>query len=143
MSADVALWDAIESRWSEPLRRVGKARKDAPSERVVQRQIVKALRALGIVTAHCPNGSHLAGDADARMRQSAALVADGVLVGFPDLLCISRTGALGFIEVKREGGRVSSEQERVIALLNTRSVPVAVVCTLDDALAAVRSWGWM
>jgi hypothetical protein len=143
MTADIAMWTALEAVKAKPARRVGKARKDAPSERVVQRQIVKALRALGIVTAHCPNGSHLAGDSMARMKQSAALVADGVLVGFPDLLCISRTGALGFIEVKREGGRVSSDQERIIALLNTRSVPVAVVCTLDDALAAVRSWGWM
>jgi hypothetical protein len=143
MSADVAMWAALEKVPSKPRRRIGKARKDAPSERVVQRQIVKALRALGIFTAHAPNGSHLAGDAEARMRQSAALVADGVLVGLPDLLCINRAGAVGFIEVKREGGRVSTDQERVIALLNTRSVPVAVVCTLDDALAAVRSWGWL
>jgi hypothetical protein len=143
VAADVALWDALEAVKAKPARRVGKARKDAPSERVVQRQIVRALRALGIITAHAPNGSHLAGDKLARMKQSAALVADGVLVGLPDLLCISRDGALGFIEVKREGGRVSSEQERVIALMNTRSVPVAVVCTLDDALAAVKSWGWL
>jgi hypothetical protein len=143
MSADVAAWTALEAKRSPAKRRVGKARAGAPSERVVQRSIVKALRQLGVVCVHVPNGTHLAGDIDQRMRQSAALIADGILPGFPDLLCINRSGAVGFLEVKKEGGAVSVEQERVAALIQSRGLPVGFVCSLDEALAAVRGWGWL
>jgi hypothetical protein len=143
MTADIAMWTALEAVKAKPARRVGKARKDAPSERVVQRQIVKALRALGIMAIHVPNGAYLNGDATARMKQSAALVADGVLVGFPDILAISRDGRLGLLEIKKEGGKVSAEQERVLALLATRRVPLEVVCTLDAALDALKRWGFL
>ena len=142
-AVNMAEWDALEKGKDKPKRRVGKARADAPSERVVQRGIVKALRALGIIVAHVPNGSFLAGDLAARMRQSAALKADGVMPGWPDLLCVNRRGDLGLIEVKREGGVVSADQERVTALLVAHGVPVAFVCTIDEALAAVRAWGWL
>jgi CheY-like chemotaxis protein len=140
MTADVAFFDALERLRAPLKRRVGKARADAPTERVVQREIVKALRKLGVFVIHVPNGSHLAGDAQARMRQSSALVADGMTPGFPDLMCINRGGEVGFIEVKREGGTVSADQERIAALIQSRGVPVAFVCTLDEALAAVRRW---
>jgi hypothetical protein len=143
MTADIAMWTALEAVEAKPARRVGKARKDAPSERVVQRQIVKALRALGIMAIHVPNGAYLHGDGMARMKQSAALVADGVLAGFPDILAISRDGAMGLLEIKKEGGKVSAEQERVLALLATRRVPLEVVCTLDAALDAVKRWGFV
>lgn len=67
--------------------RVGSAKDDCGlSERQIQRLIIKGLRKLGIRCAHVPNGAHLAGDAQARMRQMAALRADGLLPGFPDLL---------------------------------------------------------
>lgn len=136
-------WDALEKRKDAPKRRIGKARANAPKERVVQREIVKSLRRLGVIVAHVPNGAHLAGDVGQRMRQSAALVADGVMPGFPDLLCVGPRGAVAFMEVKREGGVVSADQERVTALIQSRGVPVAFVCTLDEALAAVRAWGWL
>jgi hypothetical protein len=142
MTADVAMWTALERVPSKPRRRIGKARKDGLSERQIQRQIVKTFRAMGIVVAHVPNGANLAGDSFARMKQSAALVADGVIVGFPDLILISRSGALGFLEIKRPGGSVSADQERVAALMGSRSVPVAFVASLDDAMAAVKGWGW-
>jgi hypothetical protein len=142
VAADVALWDALEARKAAPRRRVGKAVKDGLSERQIQRQIVKALRAIGIVCAHVPNGTRYSGDRLARVKQSAALIADGVLVGMPDLLCIHRDGRLGFLEIKRPGGVVSAEQERVAALMSMRSVPVAFVSSLDEALATVKGWGW-
>lgn len=142
MTADVALWSALEAVKPTPRRRVGKAVKGALSERQIQRQIVKALRAMGIVCAHVPNGAHYSGDEVARARQSAALVADGVIVGFPDLLCIHRDGRLGFMEIKRPGGVVSAEQERVAALMRSRSVLVAFVSSLDDALVTLMEWGW-
>jgi CheY-like chemotaxis protein len=133
-------FDAIEKRKAAPKVRVGKARKDAPAERIVHRQIVSALRQLGYIVAHVPNGSALPGNELARWKQSAVLTADGMMAGFPDLMIIDRQGRMGLIEVKREGGALRDDQVRIIGLLRRWNVPVATVCTLDDALAAVAGW---
>lgn len=117
--------------------------KTAPSERDIQREIVKALRKLGMLVAAVPNGAHLAGDGDARMRQMSAMVADGLLPGFPDILIINRTGKLGLIEVKRPGGKLSAAQVNIGKMVEQRGVPWAVVYSLDDALRALKLWGWM
>jgi hypothetical protein len=141
MSADVALWDALEHAKRKPRQRVGKARAGAPPERVVQRQIVKTLRLLGLIVHHSPNGAALPGDSDARQKQAAVLRADGRMEGWPDLMVIDRRGRLACLEVKREGGIVSADQERVLALLARWNVPTAAICTLDEALICVRHWG--
>ena len=140
---NLSYWDALEKGKSKPKRRIGKARAGSPLESPIQREIVKTLRKLGIVVHHSPNGAMLPGDALAKAKQSAKLVADGMMPGWPDLTLINRRGAMGLIEVKREGGPVSADQETVAALAQSRGVPVAFVCTLDEALAAVRAWGWL
>ena len=135
-------WDALE----KPVRRkhthIGKARKGAPNERTVQREIVRALRKLGMMVHHSPNGSHLAGDSFARLRQSQALKADGMMPGFPDLVVLS-AGRCCLIEVKREGGIISPDQIAFAAACNARFVPCIAVCSLDDTLAQLRGLGWL
>lgn len=119
--------------------RVGKAVPGSPSERVIQRQIVKALRKAGLFVMHVPNGGHLVGG----QRQWASLQADGAWAGFPDLLCFDRDGEVAALEIKKPGGEVSADQERCHKALKARRVRVAVVCSLDEALAALKGWGWL
>jgi hypothetical protein len=133
--------DALEKPVRKP--RFGKAVKGGPSERVIQRQIVAALRKLGILVHHSPNGSHLAGDRFARVKQTAALKADGMMAGFPDLLLIRRNGEAGFLEVKAPGGKLEASQEALFPKLQQRSSRVAVVTSLDEALDALRGWQWL
>lgn len=126
-----------------PKKRVGKAVKGGPSERVIQREIVKAVRKLGIFVHHSPNASQLGGDRFARVKQAAVLKADGMVAGFPDLLLIDRDGETGFIEVKKPGGALEASQEAFLPKLRARSPRVAVVTSLDEAMDALRRWGWL
>jgi hypothetical protein len=139
---DLAAFDALEGK-DRPRRKVGKARAGAPPERIVQREIVKAARQLGFIVHHSPNGTTLSGDSLARQKQSAVLVADGMMPGWLDLTMFNRSGDPGMMEVKREGGIISADQERVLALLARWHVKTAVVCTLDEAYTTWRRWGWL
>lgn len=139
---DLAAFDALEGK-DKPKRRVGKARANAPQERTVQREIVKAARGFGFIVHHSPNGTTLSGDSLARQKQSAVLVADGMMPGWLDLTMFNKRGDVGLMEVKREGGTVSHDQERVISLLTRWNVKSAVVCTLDEAMNVWRDWGWV
>jgi len=139
---NLAAFDALEGK-DKPRRKVGKARANAPPERTVQREIVRAARQLGFIVHHSPNGTTLSGDDVARFKQAAVLNADGLMPGWPDLILFNKRGAVGLLEIKREGGTVSADQERVLGLLTRWNVPNAAVCTLDEAYAAWRAWGWL
>ena len=130
-------------RRAKPRTRVGKAVKDGESERVIQRRIVKALRKLGIMVHHSPNASAMPGDRFAKVKQAAVLKADGMLAGFPDLLLVDRDGECAFMEVKRPGGSLEASQEAVLPKLRARCPRVAVVTSLDEAMDALKRWGWL
>ena len=127
--------------------RVGKARKDAPCERTVQRGIVGALRAMGYRVIHIPNGVKYAGDADRRAIQGKVLRADGFVSGTPDLLVMNPkapTGlAFGWLEVKREGGVLSPDQLGFRDSCARDGFNWCAVCTLDESIAALKAWGWI
>ncbi|MCY1080311.1 VRR-NUC domain-containing protein [Archangium lansingense] len=57
--------------------------------------------------------------------------------GFPDLLCV-RNGEVVLLEVKSKRGRMKSAQVELHARLRAAGLPVAIVTTPDEALAAVR-----
>jgi hypothetical protein len=135
-------WDDLERFKRTKRVHVGKARAGAPDERAVQRQIVKALRKMGMLVHHSPNGAHLSGDKFARLRQSAVLKADGMQPGFPDLIVLS-AGRCCLIEVKREGGVMSPDQIAFASVCNAHFVPCIAVCSLDDTLAQLRGLGWL
>ena len=56
----------------------------------------------------------------------------GLPKGFPDLFCVIQ-GRAAFIEVKKPGGCVSPEQEKVHAILRKHGAHVAVCYSVDDA----------
>ena len=142
------LLDALEKPVRRKRVRIGSAADDCGlTERQIQRQIIKGLRALGIRAVHIPNGAQLAGGADARMRQMAALVADGVRPGFPDLLLWRPLPAgptqFGVLEIKRPGGALGTDQVAMRAKLEADRVPYGMACSIDTALDVVRGWGWI
>ena len=52
-------------------------------------------------------------------------------------------GQSGWMEVKAEDGRLSDAQKREIATLEEDGQRWALVRSIDDALAALREWGWL
>lgn len=113
-------------------------------ERPVQRAVIRHLAMLGCYAVHTPNGSHLAGDAGARMRQVAALKKDGVSPGFPDLTVIDqRSPRVGFIEVKREGvAKLDPAQVWWRDELQRLGFAWALVNTPDGGAETLTQWGW-
>jgi len=73
----------------------------------------------------------------------AALKADGLEPGFPDLLLIGPSGQIAFMEVKREGGELSEKQLEWEDALAKRGLSIAVVYSVDDAISALIKWGWI
>jgi len=137
---------AALQRPAKPVR-VGKARKDAPCERTVQRGIVGALRAMGYRVIHIPNGVKYAGTVTDRVRQAAVMRADGMVPGTPDLLVCNPKApsglSFGWIEVKREGSALSEAQIGFRDSCARDGFNWCAVCTLDEAIAALKAWGWI
>jgi hypothetical protein len=130
--------------WYRP-RKGGGRRAAGMTERPVQRGAIRLLAMHRIEAVHVPNGSHLAGDRVARAKQMAALRKDGLRPGFPDLILFGRQpDEIGFIEVKREiGNDLSEDQEDWRDILTVRGFPWAMIRQPEEALAAVRAWGWI
>ena len=112
-------------------------------ESAIQRQVRRALAQLGFECIHVPNGAVLAGDRDKRARQMNALKADGLRVGFPDLLVYASGGRMGHLEVKTDKTSQNDNQRAVQGWMTAWGHKYAVVRSQDDALAAVKSWGWV
>jgi len=130
--------------YSQTARKSGK-RAGGMAERPVQRGAIRLLAMQGIEAAHVPNGAHLAGDKLARIKQMAAMRADGLRPGFPDLILFGkRPLEIGFMEVKREiGNDLEDEQIWWRDLLLSRGMCWAMIRQPEEALTAVREWGWI
>lgn len=142
----MADWAALEQPTRRTRERIGTARKDAPAERVVQRQIVKAFRKIGLRVVHVPNGVRYVGAGLERARQSAVLRADGLVPGCPDLI-VGRPKqlggpAMGWLEIKREGGELSDDQIAFRDVCLRDALPWGAVCSVEGALETLRAWGW-
>lgn len=112
-------------------------------ESQVQRDVRKYLTKLGLTSVSVPNGSHLAGDKLARIKQTAAMKADGMLPGFPDLIVLGSNGRCGYLEIKTPKGVVSQAQRNVQSMLDRMGHNVAVVRGVDDTRDALTIWGWI
>ncbi|GLV21978.1 hypothetical protein TomMM35A_18310 [Sphingobium sp. TomMM35A] len=127
-------------------KQAGGPRVSGMAERPVQRGAIRLLAMQGIEAVHVPNGTHLAGDKLARIKQMAALRKDGLRPGFPDLILFNRKVQLqvGFLEVKREiGNDLSGDQENWRDDLIAWGFPWAMIRQPEEALDAVREWGWI
>lgn len=95
-----------------------------------------------VLVHHSPNGAHLAGGPAARFKQVGALLGDGMMRGFPDIICLWSPGVGAMLEVKRPKlGRVSLEQEAVHGRLEEIRWPVAVVTSVEQAFEFLRLQG--
>ena len=113
-------------------------------ESVIQRAVRHYLRLQGVESVSVPNGAVLAGAADQRARQMNALKADGLMAGFPDLLLYPRhIAAIGHVEIKVEGGRLSDNQKACHDWLLSIGHRVAVVRSIDDMAETLEAWGWV
>ena len=101
-------------------------------ERQVQRAILAGLRLRfpEALVHHSPNAA-----SDARHRFHMAK--DGVLPGYPDLTVLLPHGRTLLLEVKTTKGRLSPAQRDIHDRLAAMGHAVAVVRSVDEALAAV------
>ncbi len=89
-----------------------------------------------------PNGAHLSGDERQRARQMNRLKAEGLSVGVPDLFLpvVTLDYAGLFIELKKEGGRISKEQKAWSEYLTVAGYKAVIVFGLDNTKSAVREY---
>ena len=141
--------DDIEAGFA-PLR---KKRAGLKPEQRVQRLVINAVRRLGIVAVHVPNGGKRG-----RWGHTTAKL-DGEVAGFPDVLLYGRDGRHALFEVKppewkaprapKIGQKPSAsfkdwaERIRLYEDLRGRHFEVEVVRSLDQALGYLRAWGWI
>lgn len=60
------------------------------------------------------------------------------MMGFPDRIVILPGGAVGFVEVKRPGGRLTPAQKINLERLRTLSVPALAVWSKEDVDEALE-----
>lgn len=106
-------------------------------EHDIQVAIVNRLRGeFDAVVAAVPNGGRRG------KLEAVALLEEGVEPGHPDLIAYGREGRALLLEVKAPRGALSPVQRRLIPDLRERGFPVAVVRSVDEALAAMREAGF-
>lgn len=64
----------------------------------------------------------------------------GLTKGLPDLMVIGHFPGVGFIELKREGGRLSEAQKAFQALCRTLGVQHAVTYGRDEPIKVLEDW---
>lgn len=64
----------------------------------------------------------------------------GLTKGLFDLLVIAPELGTGFIELKREGGKLSDDQFRFLELCERANVPVAVTYGRDEPIKVLEGW---
>lgn len=112
-------------------------------ETALQRLIRQYVAAAGFHSVHVPNGAVLSGGPEQRARQMGSLKRDGLMPGFPDLLIYGRGQRIGHMEVKTPRGRQEDSQKAAQAWLEGLGHKYELVRSVDDAAAALRTWGWI
>ncbi len=115
-----------------------------PSETQVESSIRNSFFLYGII---CPPNRNEARSAAV----GRSIKIKGTISGFPDLTVISSDGRVGFMEVKTPNAKPRNakdvlhwqRQAETQAMLTRMGHSVAVVRSVDEALAALREWGWI
>lgn len=74
-------------------------------------------------------------------RAGAKLKRMGVKPGWPDFVFVGPSGRVYFLELKREGGRLSKSQDAFRDYCVKRGIPHVVARTIGEAMTAFDSWG--
>lgn len=109
----------------------------AHSERELQAQLASFLALALPADARC---HHSPNEGKRGWKSQADLKASGFSVGWPDLEIVWQ-GRVYFLELKSEKGRVSPAQTTCHAGLIAAGAPVAVVRSLEEAVAQLSAWG--
>ena len=109
-------------------------------ENPIQRSIIAYLQHVlpGCLVHHSANELGLSGPAAAR--QIAKAKHNGMLPGFPDLVCAYNGGVM-FLEVKAEGNYLTPNQRAVHDTFTALGHRVAVVRSIDDVTELLGKWG--
>lgn len=113
---------------------------------------LKARGAPGIFAWHTPNGAFLGGKRNRKgvSIQGSIFKSLGVVAGIPDVIAIklvrdrfstAQYGQIYALELKAEGGRVTSAQEDTAAAMRGAGAIVGVTYGLDAALAWLEQNG--
>jgi hypothetical protein len=65
----------------------------------------------------------------------------GLTKGLPDLLVMAPGLGVGFIELKRKGGKLRPEQERFRDLCNAIGVRYSATFGRDEPISILEAWG--
>ena len=101
-----------------------------PTEKAVQTAVIDHWKAFGVP------GSLVAAIPNARAHGQP-----GLCKGLFDLLTLSPTKGVGFIELKTSRGRLSYEQRWFQMLCEKAGVPAVVCRGRDEPIAVLREWG--
>ncbi len=112
-------------------------------ETAIQRAVRDELAKAGFETVHVPNGAVLGGDAKCRAIQMKALKADGLRVGFPDLLVYGPGARIGHIEVKTPSGTIQDTQHECRAWLEGLGHKYAICRDKSEVRSILIEWGWL
>lgn len=94
----------------------------------------------GSIIVHVPNQMDIGGSRIGKAIAQKKAKRMGMLPGFPDILIF--TEGQGYcLEVKAEGGRLSSVQKDVRDILTNQGIPYAVVRSVDDVRETLAEWG--
>jgi hypothetical protein len=107
--------------------------KAAPVRRIedqLQKDVVRAARDLGFLTVRIKN------EGRRTPRQIAYEKAMGLTAGSPDLAVISKRGKTFWMELKKQKGVLSYEQQE----FRNRADDCVVVRSLDEAVAYLQEW---
>ncbi len=88
---------------------------------------------------HSPNEVPLQGTNVARAIAKAKY--NGMVVGFPDLICLLPNGETLFFEVKHGKTPASDTQRAVLSRLSDMGFRNAVVRSIDDVNQCLEQWG--
>jgi len=109
-----------------------------PSERLEQKALVQRLKNEGIFVTSIPNGVNFDNNSNkiAKFKEIAMLKNEGLLPGMTDLIIILENHVI-FLEMKKEGGKISKEQEKVHKQLKELGQDVQVFYNAKSA------WGYI
>jgi hypothetical protein len=110
----------------------------APKERFLHQAVVGHLRLRG---APDWRWTHPASGEKRDIRTAQKLRSMGVQCGWPDLILVAPDGRAHFLELKRQGGRLSDEQRAFRLHCAAMGWPFCWTSSIDEALGALEAWG--
>lgn len=131
-------WPIRKPRKAKTIARDPAGRILNPSEHLIQVRLMNELEAKaapGVYVFAVPNQGNRSKNNAMKMR------AEGLRAGVADLVVMMPGGRTAFLEMKKDGGRLSPPQKAFRAVCTLLGHPWAVAYSVDEALVYLRAWG--